>query len=131
MRRGKEVQSSHLGKLESEWTGETPCDQPATVNAVPEEGAGIQTAVLCLFPAPFSSMRAGEDKTRVGFDSSRVVQVSKPKREAGRGQRKEHIPSSDNKDWLQSFTWVRGERRVRLRERACACQDGQRVGRTD
>lgn len=76
-------------------------------------------------------MSAGEDKTRVGFDSSRVVQVSKPKREAGREQRKEHIPSSDNKDWLRSFTWVRGERRVRLREGACACQDGQRVGRTD
>lgn len=89
------------------------------------------SGVLCLFPAPFSSMRAGEDKTRVGFDSSRIFQVSKPKREAGREQREGHMPSSDDKVWPWSPTRVRGEWRVRLREPACACQGGERVGRTD
>lgn len=89
------------------------------------------SGVLCLFPAPFSSTRVGEDKTGVGFDSSRIFQVSKPKREVGREQREGHMPSSDNKVWLRSFTRVRGEWRVRLREPACACQGGERVGRTD
>lgn len=46
LRRGKEVQSSHLGKLESEWTGEMQCDQPATVNALRGGGTGIQSEQL-------------------------------------------------------------------------------------
>lgn len=61
LRAGKEVRSRHVGKRESEPTGETRWRGSRALTRG-------QSAVLGLFPAPLSSMWAGEDKTGVGFE---------------------------------------------------------------
>ena len=75
LRKAREVQSSHLGKLESEWTGETPCDRSATVKALLEEGAGIRSEATQRSCAYFQLRLVpwGQVRIRQELDSTRVA----------------------------------------------------------